>query len=217
MVSELLGSFGDNELSPECLDGAQAFLKGFVIIVLVLHHDRVDTGISIPCKYTSYVAPISSSKLWNAVKVFDTLKSFETPYVVRLHNVYQPCESTPCFEFVHPNQSDCIDNRRNKAFEFTLESSATIHGFAGYFGAHLYGEHYISINPANFSEGMFSWFPLYFPLRQPIYAPAGSTIEAHFWRKCNSSKVWYEWTSGLKSQVLCTLHNPNGRSYYIGL
>ena len=28
LVSELLGSFGDNELSPECLDGAQAFLNG---------------------------------------------------------------------------------------------------------------------------------------------------------------------------------------------
>jgi protein arginine N-methyltransferase 5 len=28
LVSELLGSFGDNELSPECLDGAQKFLKG---------------------------------------------------------------------------------------------------------------------------------------------------------------------------------------------
>ena len=28
IVSELLGSFGDNELSPECLDGAQRFLKG---------------------------------------------------------------------------------------------------------------------------------------------------------------------------------------------
>lgn len=28
IVSELLGSFGDNELSPECLDGAQHFLKG---------------------------------------------------------------------------------------------------------------------------------------------------------------------------------------------
>ncbi len=26
LVSELLGSFGDNELSPECLDGAQRFL-----------------------------------------------------------------------------------------------------------------------------------------------------------------------------------------------
>lgn len=28
MVSELLGSFSDNELSPECLDGAQYFLQG---------------------------------------------------------------------------------------------------------------------------------------------------------------------------------------------
>ncbi len=31
IVSELLGSFGDNELSPECLDGAQKFLKGKLI------------------------------------------------------------------------------------------------------------------------------------------------------------------------------------------
>ena len=30
LVSELLGSFGDNELSPECLDGAQRLLKGTV-------------------------------------------------------------------------------------------------------------------------------------------------------------------------------------------
>jgi len=35
LVSELLGSFGDNELSPECLDGAQRFLKP-------------DTGILLP-------------------------------------------------------------------------------------------------------------------------------------------------------------------------
>lgn len=27
LVSELLGSWGDNELSPECLDGAQRFLR----------------------------------------------------------------------------------------------------------------------------------------------------------------------------------------------
>jgi protein arginine N-methyltransferase 5 len=32
LVSELLGSVGDNELSPECLDGAQSFLKGFHIV-----------------------------------------------------------------------------------------------------------------------------------------------------------------------------------------
>lgn len=33
IVSELLGSFGDNELSPECLDGVQRFLKGRLPIV----------------------------------------------------------------------------------------------------------------------------------------------------------------------------------------
>lgn len=38
LVSELLGSFGDNELSPECLDGAQRFLA--------------PGGINIPASYT---------------------------------------------------------------------------------------------------------------------------------------------------------------------
>ena len=32
LVSELLGSFGDNELSPECLDGASRFLKGRCVV-----------------------------------------------------------------------------------------------------------------------------------------------------------------------------------------
>lgn len=35
IVSELLGSFGDNELSPECLDGAQHFLKGTLALIAV--------------------------------------------------------------------------------------------------------------------------------------------------------------------------------------
>lgn len=34
IVSELLGSFGDNELSPECLDGAQHFLKGTMEVLV---------------------------------------------------------------------------------------------------------------------------------------------------------------------------------------
>ena len=54
LVSELLGSFADNELSPECLDGAQRFLK--------------EDGISIPCEYTSFLAPLQSEKLHNEVR-----------------------------------------------------------------------------------------------------------------------------------------------------
>ena len=41
LVSELLGSFGDNELSPECLDGAQKFLKGKIDI----NYFRLKMGI----------------------------------------------------------------------------------------------------------------------------------------------------------------------------
>jgi type II protein arginine methyltransferase len=103
LVSELLGSWGDNELSPECLDGAQSFLKP-------------DTGISIPYEYTSYVAPMSSHKLWRQVDSFGELKRLETSYVVKLHNFLQLAHEQPCFTFVHPNRpsegSGGIDNRR---------------------------------------------------------------------------------------------------------
>ena len=70
LVSELLGSFGDNELSPECLDGAQRFLKA--------------DGVSIPQAYTSYLAPVTCAKLWNDAKAYGDLAHMETPYVVKL-------------------------------------------------------------------------------------------------------------------------------------
>lgn len=63
IVSELLGSFGDNELSPECLDGVTDFLK--------------PTTISIPQKYTSYVIPIMSTHL------HQTIKGQSVPYLSR--------------------------------------------------------------------------------------------------------------------------------------
>lgn len=55
LVSELLGSLGDNELSPECLDGAQRFLK--------------PDGLSIPAAYTSQLQPIAAFRVWSDVKV----------------------------------------------------------------------------------------------------------------------------------------------------
>lgn len=46
LMSELLGSFGDNELSPECLNPTAKFLK--------------PGGIFVPYSYTNYVVPLSS-------------------------------------------------------------------------------------------------------------------------------------------------------------
>ena len=163
IVSELLGSFGDNELSPECLDGAQHFLKGngkpsltwFVFggfpqalqrqecisslwdhtwavsvtlyrfrkhSVFLFGHYLVfwlspcppifccalsEDGVSIPSSYTSFLAPLSSSKLYNEVRGSRERDKepechFETPYVVRLHNFHQLADPQPCFTFTHP-------------------------------------------------------------------------------------------------------------------
>ncbi|KAH7823068.1 putative Skb1 methyltransferase family protein [Monocercomonoides exilis] len=47
IVSELLGSFGDNELSPECLDGGQRFLRC-----------QRGGGVSIPADSSSWLCPV---------------------------------------------------------------------------------------------------------------------------------------------------------------
>jgi protein arginine N-methyltransferase 5 len=74
LVSELLGSFADNELSPECLDGVQHVLNP-------------DHGISIPSSYTAHFTPISTPKLWadlyNRSTNIDP-NAFDIPWVVML-------------------------------------------------------------------------------------------------------------------------------------
>lgn len=204
LVSELLGSFGDNELSPECLDGAQRFLK--------------DDGISIPSEYTSFIAPITASKLHRDVKSYNDLAHFETAYVVKLHSVARLAPPQPVFTFSHPNSTPLQDNRRYKKliFEFPGDTgSALVHGFAGYFDSTLYKDIHLGIEPSTATPNMFSWFAIYFPLRQPIYVPVGSVMEVHFWRCVGPTKVWYEWA--VTAPSVSPVHNPNGRSYWVGL
>lgn len=206
LVSELLGSFGDNELSPECLDGAQKFLK--------------EDGISIPSKYTSYAAPMSSQRLYTNVALTREVGKipeapFESPYVVRLSNVNILAPPKPVFTFHHPNRAEDIDNNRYIELDFKVECSTMVHGIAGYFDTVLFNEVNLSINPATHSDGMFSWFPVYFPIQTPIHCEAGTTVKLHFWRKVSRRKVWYEWC--FTEPVQTVIHNPGGRSYWIGL
>lgn len=46
IVSELLGSFGDNELSPECLDGVMRTLKRAFFTVFLSPHEANSTFFS---------------------------------------------------------------------------------------------------------------------------------------------------------------------------
>ncbi|KAL3930242.1 MAG: hypothetical protein SGARI_004540 [Bacillariaceae sp.] len=84
VVSELLGSFGDNELSPECLEP------------LLASECCKATTLSIPMRYSTYLAPVSSCRLHNDAaqqahvphegeQPLGIQRAMETAYVVRPH------------------------------------------------------------------------------------------------------------------------------------
>ncbi|XP_078394246.1 protein arginine N-methyltransferase 5, partial [Cetorhinus maximus] len=107
------------------------------------------------------------------------------------------------------------DNNRYKTLDFKVNLNTVLHGFAGYFETILYKNVTLSIRPDNHSPGMYSWFPILFPLKQPICVKAGETVCARFWRCANAKKVWYEWA--VTTPECSAIHNPTGRSYTIGL
>ncbi|KAF7327615.1 Protein arginine N-methyltransferase [Mycena kentingensis (nom. inval.)] len=204
LISELLGSFGDNELSPECLDGAMRFLK--------------PDGISIPSSYTAHLAPLSSSKLFNEARMGKEEKNLETPYVVMFQavNILSGEGSSTngrcgpqiqeCWEFEHPRRDAVLDERglpltnshnaRSAKLSFFIPHAGVLHGLAGYFEAILYGNVGLSIHPhrkERISKDMLSWFPLFFPFKDPLYLPSNSELQVSIWRLTNQRKVWYEW------------------------
>jgi protein arginine N-methyltransferase 5 len=265
VVSELLGSFGCNELSPECLES-------------LFHETEVCTSstISIPARYTSHIATASSVQLYNAVRqqaLFpnDTetasrgmTAAVETPYVVRPHHASQMHAQQDCWSFVHPARAGSLEGSASLTFgaddpthaaaagcgygpadsavatacqvlqqqrlqqpltTTTTTRGWTLTGLLGTFTADLYysqrtGEMTrLSTAPSHFSVGMFSWFPLYFSLQQPVHVPAGASVKVNLWRKCQTDKVWYEWSvtifRGDEVLSVTPIHNPGGRSYHM--
>ncbi|KAF8625564.1 hypothetical protein AX15_005327 [Amanita polypyramis BW_CC] len=224
LISELLGSFGDNELSPECLDGAVRFLK--------------PDGISIPSSYTAHLAPLSSSKLYNEARSGKDEKSLETPYVVMFSAVNilsgnggglrGKCgpQIQECWEFEHPRRDVIVDSRglpltnshnvRTAKLNFYIPYAGVLHGLAGYFEAVLYGNIGLSIHPHRkdrVSKNMLSWFPLFFPFKEPLYLPNNSELQVSIWRLTNERQVWYEWhAESFLTMSVGTSDSPTSRA-----
>lgn len=184
LISELLGSFGDNELSPECLDG--------ILPLLNPTH-----GISIPTSYTAYLTPIAAPKLHADITTRSTNDPTapNTPYVVMLHavdylsttvsstdSITNSSESDatpspnviPAWSFSHgpspPRPASDLNahNKRYARLTFRTRDRGVCHGLAGYFEAVLYPGVELSTNPLTMeakSAGMMSWFPVFFPLK----------------------------------------------------
>ncbi len=252
VVSELLGSFGDNELSPECLDP------------LLASPCCKPTTISIPMEYTSFLAPISSVRLHTEAKQQSQVphegaqplgiqRAMETSYVVRTHAASQTHAEQPCWVFHHPPKNPSKEQVAHLEFapDPTFGAAAgcgygcidpaiasivgqapaavmgpiTLHGLLGSFTAVLYARGEvrceISIAPHQFSKDMFSWFPLYFPFREPLQVPSQCNVSVSIWRKTAEGKVWYEWCAKVhrKGEVIdmTAIHNTNGRSSYVSM
>ena len=59
--SELLGGFGDNELSPECLYWAEKYL-------IILYRNITPETLCIPQNYISYIKPISYQEIHRQIE-----------------------------------------------------------------------------------------------------------------------------------------------------
>ena len=106
---------------------------------------------------------------------------------------------------IHPKHSHAL-----------LSTFPVCHGFGGYFEAQLYADVTLSTHPDTHTEGMASWFPIYFPIRHPFVLPAGAGLQVSVWRCQGNHKVWYEW-AWVAGRQASPIHNPNGRSYAVGL
>ena len=149
LVSELLGSFADNELSPECLDGVQHVLNP-------------KHGISIPTSYTAHLTPIATPKIHSNLleKSIADKDCFEVPYVVMLHqfdylshlpeshdesqteaaqtrtNATPPPEPVPnvqeCWSFTHPQSSAILTQSALRRAGGTTGGSGNLSGGDGW-------------------------------------------------------------------------------------
>ncbi|CTQ40605.1 protein arginine N-methyltransferase 5 [Babesia microti strain RI] len=209
VVSELLGSSGDNELAPECLGGLS---------------DSLDTsGITQLCSVTyiphdclNFWEPIYAPKLYQNIQrlAATTPSILDSPSVSCLNCISRPCEIMAGFKFDFP--SNAQDNfSRYVSIEFTANYTSEIHGFAGYFLSNLHGNYFISILPEKYPHEShdISWFPLFLPLRTPLFVNKGDKFTFHLWRKQHSTSVWYEWA--VANPLLSQLYNSRGKSWSI--
>lgn len=213
IVSELLGSFGCNELCPEILQ------------FLDLYFSKTST-IFIPWKYSSYLAPVSSSLLYQTLASKDSRKLFEKPWVI--HNIPYTVLSSKINEiwsFAHNgelygNGETQIGEdgysltflSRSVTTKFKMKQKCEIHGLLGVFTANLYKNSVVLsilpkkpvkfLSPTNTdlktyqrTRSLHSWSPMIFPFKQPLYVTDDTELEVFFTRNNDGQRTWYEWSA----------------------
>ncbi|ODV87593.1 hypothetical protein CANARDRAFT_26973 [[Candida] arabinofermentans NRRL YB-2248] len=220
VISELLGSFGCNELSPECLDSIEKYCDG-------------QNCIFIPKEYSSFVAPAFSPSIYK--KLCNSRDS------TKFHQMYIPmCDQfdtlsskyAKLWTFKHPSKLKKLnqhssEQQKNQYNGFTLNNhnkrqlqtvlkchrKGTIHGLIGYFSAELYNGITISNKPTGSGPtpyNLVSWLPCFLPIDQPMHLTDDQEISIFIKRETNQGRVWYEWS--LESFIYLVLPLENSIS-----
>lgn len=210
IISELLGSFGDNELAPECMAHAHRFLS--------------PRGVMIPANSTSYLLPVCYPRSRRLVAKWSRgLSARPTPSVVYTTSAtHLTTEKIPIFHYDYTDLKDCLateklakprfdlfihnsNAHRSDRFmgnsvknqsEESIEHSGTnrLDGFMGYFEAQLFGDHSLSIFPYSDQQaGQDSWFPIFFPSPPRAKDTLPKSITLAIKRVSEGAHAWYEW------------------------
>jgi protein arginine N-methyltransferase 5 len=204
LVTELLGSFGCNEASPECV---QRFLA---------NHPETQ---AIPQSYTSFVAPVTCREVHAALSAKETL------YVVNFARHLLVAEEQATWTFKHRSRTggdhdstsslaESLDKDGVVAFTSALPGEVAVHGLAGFFEACLYK--YVAIGNRKSFESK-SWFPCFFPFKDPVLVKPGDTFGVEIRRRSVLSQVmWYEWRPMLNGEQF-VWQNKEGSEYSVSL
>lgn len=163
VISELLGSFGDNELSPE---------------ILAQFNQPKHDLIMIPTSYTSYIQPIF------------TPVNLKTIALIKLANYYPNSDPQPLWEWKHPEPD--FKSSKSQRLVFVNKYGHKVSGFLGWFNCNLYGHINIQIHDQLAKNYCKSWFPIYFPVKTKHVKP-GEEMIVEFQRKKRENEVWYEY------------------------
>lgn len=199
IVSELLGSIGDNELAPECLKYCENKINK-------------ENGIMIPQSFSSVFVPVMSEFLW--AKALNEEK-FQNILVIPLDTALFIADSQVGFEFFYPENENKNVLYKRKHFTFGIKCDAVCHGVGGWFNSTLFDDVVLSTSPIDGDSDVFSWFPVFIPFENPFKVSAGQKIEFVMERKGNNQKVWYEWA--VVGPVILPIQNFGGSHCFIGL
>ncbi|CAG0912481.1 unnamed protein product [Notodromas monacha] len=219
IFSDFLGSFGDDQCMTECVRPVEKYLE--------------EWGLVIPSSVTAFLTPIQApmmhASITSHLHCWEISQGFEgqCPWLFSSKSTFGVSSPSPVHREVFPKGAS---KDWTKQIEFTPVADATIHGLEGGFQAILLdgsGElGNVKHRPGMSGMDTVTWYPMFFPLQNPLLVERGGKITVTMSRKSDEKHVWYEWSVELgdKLGLLSSeeqrnrfVHNLGGQCFKISL